>query len=1005
MGSASGRYNHPVIGNVQGNEADGVVQFLGVKYGVLDHWFDNARLPSYDGSGLIAMKHGPQAISDPAGVDVEHLIIQKALPKPEPPGCSGTECLNMNITVPQEASPSSKFPVMVFIHGGGFFTGANWWPQVDTKQIVRLSIQQGQPIIAININYRLGMPGFLTSLELRDAGFQSNNGHHDQRVALRWIKQYISGFGGDPDRVTVAGESIGGLSALRALSPDEKLAWRVVVLAGAPPLMTPPPLETAELPYQQVLKALEVEGGSPAKRIQALKDASPEYLSAKIDKGIMFTPLVDGKLIPSQPTFDAILNGNPPWKNTSCEAAFVGYAPLDASVLGIMGLFQRKLGIGAAFSDHVRSNLPHQSQVADKLLEIYKISDEKSDDEALLSIIQFASDIGYRATAHALAKTFPGESFLLQFSEPNPWEGPFKGHTTHVLDIAFLFQNYNDHLDSQQRASAIQFAHDVILFMHDHAPWDNFQKIGGMAIYENGTKKVVEGRDTMTEEYASILELGDIVGLDFLIRSTVCTNKPVGHDQLYSIWVGRFLWPDINELAALTLILMTQSPRCPQVPVDVGHLLRIPSDVKLPIEPEDEFNCLNLDIVAPKDFASQQHRLPVMVWIHGMGISSRHLWKRCIRALCKRKDFSAIVKDSLKLGKPILAVFVQYRLNIFGFGDETSEGNLGLRDQALALDWVRCNISGFGGDPDAITLAGESAGAVYSHAHLVCHAPAKQFVLSSGSLHLSPPQPVEKAQSVRQALNRHLRSLGDFDLRTAPVEVMIEAIKVSGIQSWFLVADDVLQDWKQSTGSSERLLLSDVRSESIIWREGIWTTSIDRIDNAFDLASEYSSELKSLYNIRADRPSSCRIGALDFINDYKFVLPVEKMTKQWRQAQKPVFRCLVDEENPWQSSNGAHHGIDLVFLFGGFDSGLPDGARRTGEHMRKAWIDFISQQDPWPAESYAAFGPFGMCHSLDDKDLGSRRRMRQVAFLSQQDTTGLDRAFAALATGNISLLN
>lgn len=190
----------------------------------------------------------------------------------------------------------------------------------------------------------------------------------------------------------------------------------------------------------------------------------------------------------------------------------------QASVLGIMGLFQRKQGLAAAFSDHVRSNLTHQSQVADKLLEIYKIRHETSDDEALLRIIQFASDIGYRATAHALAKTFPGESFLLQFSEPNPWEGPFKGHTTHVLDVAFLFQNYNEHLDSQQRASAVQFAQDVILFMHGHAPWDNFQKAGGMAIYENGTKKVVEGRDTMIEEYAGMLELGEIVGLDFLIK-------------------------------------------------------------------------------------------------------------------------------------------------------------------------------------------------------------------------------------------------------------------------------------------------------------------------------------------------------------------------------------------------------------------------------------------------------------------------------------------------------
>lgn len=117
---------------------------------------------------------------------------------------------------------------------------------------------------------------------------------------------------------------------------------------------------------------------------------------------------------------------------------------------------------------------------------------------------------------------------------------------------------------------------------------------------------------------------------------------------------------------------------------------------------------------------------------------------------------------------------------------------------------------------------------MYTHAHLVSHAPAKQFVLSSGSMYLSPPQPVEKAQFVRQTLGRHLSTLGDFDLRTAPVEVIIEAIKVSGIQSWFLVADNVLQDWQQNTGSSERLLLSDVRNEvsSSVHYSASWLTSV-----------------------------------------------------------------------------------------------------------------------------------------------------------------------------------
>lgn len=59
-------------------------------------------------------------------------------------------------------------------------------------------------------SYRLGMFGFLTSQELRDAGFKANNGLRDQRIAFDWIKKNIAGFGGDPANVTVAGESAGG---------------------------------------------------------------------------------------------------------------------------------------------------------------------------------------------------------------------------------------------------------------------------------------------------------------------------------------------------------------------------------------------------------------------------------------------------------------------------------------------------------------------------------------------------------------------------------------------------------------------------------------------------------------------------------------------------------------------------------------------------------------------------------------------------------------------------
>jgi carboxylesterase type B len=59
-------------------------------------------------------------------------------------------------------------------------------------------------------SYRLGLPGFLTSEELRKAGYQPNNGLHDQQTAMKWIKKNIGGFGGNPDEITAVGESAGG---------------------------------------------------------------------------------------------------------------------------------------------------------------------------------------------------------------------------------------------------------------------------------------------------------------------------------------------------------------------------------------------------------------------------------------------------------------------------------------------------------------------------------------------------------------------------------------------------------------------------------------------------------------------------------------------------------------------------------------------------------------------------------------------------------------------------
>lgn len=80
-------------------------------------------------------------------------LIQCSIGVPEnPPRMSGTECLNLNITIPDvEINSRKKLPVMVFIHGGGFIMGANYWPQYDPSRLVKLSTELGMPVIAIII--------------------------------------------------------------------------------------------------------------------------------------------------------------------------------------------------------------------------------------------------------------------------------------------------------------------------------------------------------------------------------------------------------------------------------------------------------------------------------------------------------------------------------------------------------------------------------------------------------------------------------------------------------------------------------------------------------------------------------------------------------------------------------------------------------------------------------------------------------------------------------------
>lgn len=145
--------------------------------------------------------------------------IQKAL--------GGEKCLHLNIYT-KELSPDKPKPVMVFIHGGGFRHGSGSPFVYGSDYLIE------QNIVLVTINYRLLMFGFLSFKDPK-IGVPGNAGLKDQNMALEWIKENILAFGGDPDNITLFGESAGSVSVhLHLLSPASKrLFHRAILMSGS----------------------------------------------------------------------------------------------------------------------------------------------------------------------------------------------------------------------------------------------------------------------------------------------------------------------------------------------------------------------------------------------------------------------------------------------------------------------------------------------------------------------------------------------------------------------------------------------------------------------------------------------------------------------------------------------------------------------------------------------------------------------------------------------------
>ncbi len=432
----------PPAGPVTGVVRDTVLAFLGIPY---------AEPPVGPLRWQPPVPHAPWTTPRDASVVGAH-CAQPA--SPFGVATNAEDCLFLNVYTPHRQLAAArdlrrKLPVMVWIHGGAFQVGES--DEYDPTRLVHTG-----DVVVVTLNYRLGALGFLAHPAL-DAespdGVSGNYGLLDQQLALQWVRDNIAAFGGNPKRVTIFGESAGGISVHAQLASPLAvgLFHRAIVESGG--VFNQPTLAEAEATGQSIATAVGCDDQTAA----CLRAVSVDDLLANQGGGLSsWTPVIDGHVLP-----DPILKG----LNRHSRVPVIEGSNHDEMRL-FVAQFEITSGSGPLsedqYADAVAGLLGVPVGIAEVLTPHYPVAAYGNVELALSALATDAAfACGARAAVTRLAPGMP--TFAYEFDDANAPElflPPtfFPYGAAHASEIQYIFDVPNQvgapPLDADQQALA-----------------------------------------------------------------------------------------------------------------------------------------------------------------------------------------------------------------------------------------------------------------------------------------------------------------------------------------------------------------------------------------------------------------------------------------------------------------------------------------------------------------------------------------------------------------------